>query len=131
MGRFSAGFIAPNWRSMRSAWARSAVTDGLAAASVGIGDSGDCGALAGAGRVVHPLSDRAAGGRGRAVAEAIRQGRRPAFEDADDALIHDFASELYDTKRVSDALYAKAVERFGHPVVSTLWACLGTMRWWP
>ena len=55
----------------------------------------------------------------------IRQGERPDFADADDALIHDFASELYDTKRVSDAIYAKAVERFGHQVVINLVGLLG------
>jgi 4-carboxymuconolactone decarboxylase len=40
-------------------------------------------------------------------------------------LIHDFASELYDTQRVSDATYAKAVERFGHQVVINLVGLLG------
>jgi 4-carboxymuconolactone decarboxylase len=40
-------------------------------------------------------------------------------------LIHDFASELYDTKRVCDATYAKAVERFGHQVVINLVGLLG------
>jgi 4-carboxymuconolactone decarboxylase len=58
-------------------------------------------------------------------AEAIRQGRRPDFADADDALIHDFASELYETKRVSDALYTRAVKRFGHEVVINLVGLLG------
>ena len=57
-----------------------------------------------------------------ADAEAIR---RPAFADADDALIHDFASELYDTRRVSDATYQKALGRFGHPVVINLVGLLG------
>jgi 4-carboxymuconolactone decarboxylase len=58
-------------------------------------------------------------------AEAIRQGHRPTFADTDDALIHDFASELYDTKRVSDATYANALERFGHQVVINLVGLLG------
>ncbi|MEC5406245.1 carboxymuconolactone decarboxylase family protein [Paraburkholderia sp. MPAMCS5] len=60
-----------------------------------------------------------------ADAESIRRGLRPEFADPDDALIHDFASELYDTKRVSDATYAKAVERFGHRVVINLVGLLG------
>jgi 4-carboxymuconolactone decarboxylase len=64
-------------------------------------------------------------GVAEADAEAIRLGRRPAFADTDDALIHAFASELYDTKRVSDATYAKAVERFGHQVVINLVGLLG------
>jgi 4-carboxymuconolactone decarboxylase len=60
-----------------------------------------------------------------ADAETIRQGRRPEFADADDALIYDFANELYETKRVSDATYARAVERFGHQVVINLVGLLG------
>ncbi|WP_025597455.1 carboxymuconolactone decarboxylase family protein [Burkholderia sp. WSM2230] len=57
--------------------------------------------------------------------EAIRAGRRPAFADPDDALIYDFASELYDTRRVSDATYEKALGRFGHQVVINLVGLLG------
>ncbi|NML32852.1 carboxymuconolactone decarboxylase family protein [Paraburkholderia antibiotica] len=64
-------------------------------------------------------------GVGEADAETIRQGQRPDFADADDALIYDFASELYETKRVSDATYAKTVERFGHQVVINLVGLLG------
>lgn len=60
-----------------------------------------------------------------ADAESIRQGRRPEFADPDDALIHDFASELYDARRVSDATYAKAAERFGHRIVVNLVGLLG------
>jgi 4-carboxymuconolactone decarboxylase len=64
-------------------------------------------------------------GVSEADAEAIRESRRPSFTNADDALIHDFASELYDTKRVSDTTYTKAVERFGHRVVINLVGLLG------
>jgi len=59
------------------------------------------------------------------VAEAIRVGQRPGFDDADDELIFDFACELYDAKRVSDATYAKVVARFGHEVTVNLVALLG------
>jgi len=58
-------------------------------------------------------------------AEAIRQGQTPSFADADDALIYAFATELYDAKRVSDATYAKTVERFGHEVAINLVGLLG------
>ncbi|BCF90987.1 MULTISPECIES: carboxymuconolactone decarboxylase family protein [Paraburkholderia] len=58
-------------------------------------------------------------------AEAIRLGQAPSFADADDALIYAFATELYDTKRVSDATYAKTVERFGHEVAINLVGLLG------
>ncbi|QDQ79816.1 carboxymuconolactone decarboxylase family protein [Paraburkholderia megapolitana] len=58
-------------------------------------------------------------------AQALLRGKRPAFTDADDALIYAFASELYDAKRVSDATYAQTVERFGHTVTINLVALLG------
>ncbi|ACC74304.1 carboxymuconolactone decarboxylase family protein [Paraburkholderia phymatum] len=58
-------------------------------------------------------------------AEAIRERRLPAFADADDALIYAFATELYDARRVSDATYAKTVERFGHEVTINLVGLLG------
>ncbi|HEY2000309.1 carboxymuconolactone decarboxylase family protein [Paraburkholderia sp.] len=60
-----------------------------------------------------------------ADAEAIRTGRQPAFANPDDALIYAFTSELYDTKRVSDATYAATVARFGHDVTINLTALLG------
>ena len=71
----------------------------------------------------HPIALEA--GVPEAVAEAIRNGQRPAFDHADDALIFDFASELYDAKRVSDAIWTKTVERFGHTVTINLVGLLG------
>lgn len=71
----------------------------------------------------HPIALGA--GVPEAVAEAIRNGQRPAFDNADDALIFDFASELYETKRVSDAIYTKTVGRFGHTVTINLVGLLG------
>jgi 4-carboxymuconolactone decarboxylase len=59
------------------------------------------------------------------IAEALRIGKTPHFDDADDKLIHDFATELYETKRVSDATYHAAVQRFGHTVVVNLVGLLG------
>jgi 4-carboxymuconolactone decarboxylase len=58
-------------------------------------------------------------------AEAIREGRRPAFADSDEMLIYEFVNELYDTKRVSRATYEKTVERFGHEVMINLVGLLG------
>jgi len=60
-----------------------------------------------------------------AVADAVQRGERPAFDDADDALIYEFASELYETKRVSDETYEAAVKRFGHVLVVNLVGLLG------
>ncbi|GAB7526257.1 carboxymuconolactone decarboxylase family protein [Paraburkholderia sp. 2C] len=59
------------------------------------------------------------------VAEAIRIGLEPKFADKDDKLIYQFATELYEAKRVSDATYKEAVERFGHTVVVNLVGLLG------
>jgi 4-carboxymuconolactone decarboxylase len=60
-----------------------------------------------------------------AVLEAIRQGGEPHCEEADDALVYRFARELHATRRVSDAVYAQAIERFGLEVVVNLVALLG------
>ncbi|CAB3801596.1 hypothetical protein LMG28688_05388 [Paraburkholderia caffeinitolerans] len=60
-----------------------------------------------------------------ALAEQIRTGAQPRFDEPDDALIHAFVTELYDTKRVSDATYARAVERFGHETTINLVGLLG------
>ena len=59
------------------------------------------------------------------VAEAIRIGLEPKFADADDKLIYQFATELYEAKRVSDATYQQAADRFGHTVVVNLVGLLG------
>ena len=71
----------------------------------------------------HPIALDA--GVPAATADAIRRGVAPAFESDDDALIHAFASELYDTRRVSDATFARAQARFGHETVVNLVALLG------
>lgn len=71
----------------------------------------------------HPIALQA--GVPAALAEAIRTGATPSFDEPDDALIYAFATELYDAKRVSDATYARAVERFGVPVTINLVSLLG------
>ncbi|PTB19826.1 4-carboxymuconolactone decarboxylase [Trinickia symbiotica] len=71
----------------------------------------------------HPIALDA--GVPAATAEAIRSGKQPEFDDDDDALIYAFATELYDTHRVSNATYRKAVGRFGHEVTVNLVGLLG------
>ncbi|SOE80208.1 4-carboxymuconolactone decarboxylase [Caballeronia arationis] len=71
----------------------------------------------------HPIAVKA--GVPSATADALREGRTPSFDDADDALIHDFATELYETQRVSDRTYERAAERFGHVTVINLVGLLG------
>jgi len=58
-------------------------------------------------------------------AEAIRTGRLPSFDDADDALIYTLSTELLDTKRLSDGTYLRTIERFGLAPTVNLVALLG------
>lgn len=59
------------------------------------------------------------------IAEAIRVGMRPDFEEPDDALIYAFATELYESRRVSDGTYDAALARFGHVIIVNLVGLLG------
>lgn len=68
----------------------------------------------------HPIA--VAAGLPEAIAGAVAAGRRPDFADADaDAeLVYDFSTELQETRRVSDALYGRALARFGEEGVVEL-----------
>ena len=60
-------------------------------------------------------------GVGEEVIGAIRARRRPEGMAADEAAVHDLATELYATKRVSDATYERAVSALGEKgVVETI-----------
>ena len=59
------------------------------------------------------------------VAEAIRRGQEPVFDNADDALIYAFAQQLFETQRVAQPLYERAIARFGLEVTVNLVALLG------
>lgn len=54
------------------------------------------------------------------IIAAIRDGRRPEAMSDDEALVHDFTIELQQFKRVSDATWARAEQRFGKPAVVDL-----------
>jgi 4-carboxymuconolactone decarboxylase len=60
-----------------------------------------------------------------ATIEAIRTGRTPAFEDADEALVYGFAREYYATRRIGDATYKAAVARFGEAGIVDLVGIMG------
>lgn len=68
--------------------------------------------------VHHPIALKV--GLAPAIADALRDGRRPDAMSEDEALIYDFCIELHRNKRVSDAIYAKAVARFGEKGVIDL-----------
>jgi 4-carboxymuconolactone decarboxylase len=64
------------------------------------------------------------GGLADDIIEAIRVGKRPASMKADEAVVYEICTELYDTKRVSDPTYKKGVETFGeNGVVEILGIC--------
>jgi 4-carboxymuconolactone decarboxylase len=60
-----------------------------------------------------------------AVIEAIRHNKRPAFESTDDEAIYQYAIELHRTHFVSDATYARVLERFEVRGVVELTALVG------
>jgi 4-carboxymuconolactone decarboxylase len=60
-----------------------------------------------------------------AIGEAIAQGRRPAKMAEDEAIVHDFSTELHETHGVSDATYKRALDRFGERGVMDLIAVNG------
>ena len=64
-------------------------------------------------------------GVSEAVVAAIKRGERPEFSDDDEAGAYEVASELYGTQRLSDASYAKAVQRFGESALFELIALVG------
>jgi 4-carboxymuconolactone decarboxylase len=47
------------------------------------------------------------------LANAIRDGRRPAGMSADEEMLYDFCMELHHHRQVSDATFAKVRDRFG------------------
>lgn len=59
------------------------------------------------------------------VVEAIRDRRRPGFEDADEEMVYVVCSELYDTYALSDETHDRAVERLGQQALIELVAIAG------
>jgi 4-carboxymuconolactone decarboxylase len=60
-----------------------------------------------------------------AVIEAIRNGEQPGFADPAEEEIYAFCTELYETKRVSDASFAKIEARHGKTGAVELGGLLG------
>ena len=57
----------------------------------------------------------AAAGLKPEVMAAVAEGRRPDRMADDEAVVYDFSLELQDNQSVSDATYARALEKFGEP----------------
>jgi len=47
------------------------------------------------------------------VVEALRDGRTPKFERADEQLVYDIVTEMQETKRLSQATYDRGIAAFG------------------
>jgi 4-carboxymuconolactone decarboxylase len=60
-----------------------------------------------------------------AIGEDIAQGRRPAKMADDEAIVYDFSRELHETHGVGDAIYKRALDRFGERGVMDLIAVNG------
>jgi len=59
-----------------------------------------------------------------AIAADIAQGRRPSRMSGEETVVYEFAKELHEKKRVSDATHAAVLERFGERgVVDLIGAC--------
>jgi 4-carboxymuconolactone decarboxylase len=71
----------------------------------------------------HPLAVK--GGVAPDTLAAIAKGKRPTAMARDEAIVHDFATELLRTHFVSDATYARALERFGEQGVVDLTGTIG------
>ena len=68
-----------------------------------------------------------AAGLSPAICEAIAGGRRPAQMQQDETVVYDFASELLETKQVSDATFKAARDLLGERGVVDL---IGVMGWY-
>lgn len=70
-----------------------------------------------------PLAMKA--GTSAATIEAVRLGTRPRDMSEDEALIHDYTTELIAHRGVCDATYAAAIARFGERGVMDLTGLIG------
>lgn len=71
----------------------------------------------------HPLA--LAAGTARETLDALALGARPATMSADEALAHDFATELLQRHGVSEPVYGAALGRWGEQGVVELTALIG------
>ena len=70
-----------------------------------------------------PLAEKA--GVPAAAVEVIRRGETPSFEQPDEALIYRICTELFDTRRLSDETFNKAVAALGERGLVEVIAIIG------
>ncbi|UAN00773.1 carboxymuconolactone decarboxylase family protein [Achromobacter mucicolens] len=73
---------------------------------------------------IHAQAARAAG-ISDAVLDAIQARETPVFDNADDAVVYEFARQIQETGQVDPDLYAQAVARWGAVGVVELTAVIG------
>lgn len=59
-----------------------------------------------------------------AVLKAVEENRRPDFGNGDEAVIYDFVTQLLNTSRVDDAIYADCLETLGERGLIDLMAAI-------
>jgi 4-carboxymuconolactone decarboxylase len=59
------------------------------------------------------------------VVQALAEGRRPDYQRADEALVHDFTQQSLQERRVSDATWAACREALGEQGVVDLMGIVG------
>ena len=64
-------------------------------------------------------------GLDEAVIGDIAQGKRPSFQKEDEEIVYDVCAELYETRRLSDDKFNRAVEALGRPAVVEVVATAG------
>jgi 4-carboxymuconolactone decarboxylase len=69
--------------------------------------------------------DGIAAGLAPDLCDAVGQGKRPANMSADEAIVYNFATELFATHEVSDATFAVLRDRFGERGVVELICTMG------
>jgi len=70
-----------------------------------------------------PLAEKA--GVPVAAIEAIRRGETPSFERGDEALVYRVCSELFNTRRLSDANFHEAIATLGETALVEVIAIIG------
>ncbi len=71
----------------------------------------------------HPIALKS--GLDPKIAEAIKDGQRPAFVNKDEEITYDLILELADRRRLSDATYGRAIAEFGEVQLVELMAIIG------
>lgn len=61
----------------------------------------------------------------QSIIDAVAARKRPSFPQAEDSIVYDLCTELFDTHRVSDSTHQRAVEAFGLARVVELVSTIG------